>query len=64
MFLNSTNDLGIDAQRRAVKDAFALWERKTGLLFLEVTNEQDADIGISWGTFDQGAPCFFVAAFG
>lgn len=61
MFINGTNDIAGDGEREPVRQAFQLWQQQAGLLFREVFNENEADIRISWATFDHGDPC--VCAF-
>jgi hypothetical protein len=61
MFMNGTNDIVGDGERAPVRQAFQLWQQEAGLVFREVFNENEANIRISWVTFEHGDPC--VCAF-
>ncbi|MFM7858743.1 MAG: matrixin family metalloprotease, partial [Flammeovirgaceae bacterium] len=57
MFMNGTNDIAGDGEREPVRQAFQLWQQQAGLIFREVFNENEANIRISWATFEHGDPC-------
>jgi hypothetical protein len=52
-FANTTADIASDGGRQAVREAFALWEAKTSVRFLEVCSTP-ADIVLSWATGAHG----------
>ncbi|RXF69716.1 matrixin family metalloprotease [Arcticibacter tournemirensis] len=53
---NETNDIIGEAEYQAIGEAFQLWTQVTGLVFLEVCNQNEANIAISWETFAHGDP--------
>lgn len=55
-FANGTADIAGNDERQAIRDAFALWRAQTNLAFLEVCNENDADIVFLWGAGAHGDP--------
>lgn len=63
-FQNGTNDINANDERQAIRDGFALWAGQTDLAFVEVCNENDADIVILWGSFNHGDTSPFDGAEG
>ncbi len=57
MFINGTSDISSSQENQAIKDAFEIWKQSAFLEFIEVFDQNEADIRISWETGSHGDPC-------
>lgn len=53
-FINGTQKINGDDERKLIQQAFALWAAQTPLSFTETTNRQTADIVIGWAEGNHG----------
>ena len=52
-FDNGTPDISGDLEEDGVRDAFDIWQAETDIAFLEVCNANNADIVISWRSWNK-----------
>ena len=53
-FINGTQKIAGDDEKRLVREAFALWANETSLTFTETSSPNEADIVIGWAEGEHG----------